>query len=102
MKQFLRLGLHKDVAYHSCQVVGKYHVGPPVAPRKPIPAFSEPLSRAVVVCVRTLPRMETGNEYMVTIMCASTRFLEAFQFRNIKAALISMALIKFFTLFCSV
>ncbi|KAF7690629.1 hypothetical protein HF521_012433, partial [Silurus meridionalis] len=72
---------------------------PPVAPLKPIPAFGEPFSRVLVDCVGPLPRTRTGNEYMVTIMCASTRFPEAIPLRNIKAVTVSRALIKFFTLF---
>uniref|UniRef100_A0A674MRA0 Integrase catalytic domain-containing protein n=1 Tax=Takifugu rubripes TaxID=31033 RepID=A0A674MRA0_TAKRU len=37
--------------------------------------------------------------YMLTIMCAATRFPEAIPLRNINAATVSKALIKFFTVF---
>ena len=84
---------------HTCQVVGKHQLDPPVAPLKPIPAFGEPFSRVIVDCVGPLPRTRTGNKYMLTIMCASTWFPEAIPLRNIKAVTISRALIKFFTLF---
>lgn len=50
-------------------------------------------------CVEPLPRTRSGNEYMVTIMCAATRFPEAILLLNIKAPTVSKALIKFFTLF---
>ena len=39
----------------------------------------------------------SGNEYLLTIMCASTRFPEAIPLRNIKTKTIVKALIKFFT-----
>ena len=69
----------------------------PVAPLKPIPAFEEPFSRVIIDCVGPLPKTKTGNEYLLTIMCASTRFPEAIPLRNIKAASVVKALTKFFT-----
>ena len=79
---------------HTCQVVGKHKLDPPVAPLKPIPAFGEPFSRVIVNCVGPLPRTRTGNVYTLTFMCASTRFPEAIPLRNIKAVTISRALKK--------
>eukprot|EP00066_Takifugu_rubripes_P025346 XP_011614612.1 PREDICTED: uncharacterized protein LOC105418111 [Takifugu rubripes] len=104
IKQFFWSGLRKDVANfcrtcHSCQMVGKHQSDPPVAPLKPIPSFGEPFSKVIVDCVGPLPRTRSGNEYMLTIMCAATRFPEAIPLRNIKAATVSKALIKCFTVF---
>ena len=65
---------------------------------KPIPAFDEPFSRVIVDCVGPLPKTKSGNQYLLTIMCASTRFPEAIPLRNIKAPTIVKALTKFFTL----
>ena len=70
----------------------------PLAPLKPIPAFNEPFSRVIVDCVGPLPRTKSGNQYLLTIKCASTRFPEAIPLRNIKASTIVKALTKFFTL----
>jgi len=42
--------------------------------------------------------MRDGNRYLLTIMCASTRFPEEISLRTIKAPKIVRALIKFFTL----
>ena len=51
-----------------------------------------------VFCVRrALPKTKKGCEYLLTIMCASTRFPEAIPLRNIKAKTIVNALVKFFT-----
>ncbi|KAL5010694.1 hypothetical protein ScPMuIL_012999, partial [Solemya velum] len=61
-------------------------------------AFEEPFSRVIIDCVGPLPKTKSGNEYLLTIMCASTRFPEAIPLRNIKAPNIVKALVKFFTL----
>ena len=83
---------------HSCQVVGKPNQTIPKAPLKPIPAFEEPFSRVIIDCVGPLPKTKARNEYILTIMCAATRFPEAIPLSNIGAPKISKALTKFFTL----
>ena len=84
---------------HTCQVVGKPNQKIPPAPLKPIPAFNEPFSRVIIDCVGPLPKNKAGNEYLLTIMCAATRFPEAIPLRNIKAKTIVKALTKFFFTF---
>ena len=83
---------------HTCQMVGKPNQPLPKAPLQPIPAFEEPFSRILIDCVGPLPKTKLGNQYLLTIMCASTRFPEAIPLRNIKAKTIVRALIKFFSL----
>ena len=70
----------------------------PKAPRQPIPEVQEPFSRTIVDYLGPLPKVRSGNQYLLTIMCASTRFPEAIPLRNIKARTIVKALTKFFTL----
>ena len=82
--------LRKDVSEycrscHTCQVVGKPNQKISAAPLMPIPAFDEPFSRVIVDCVGRLPKTKSGNQYLLTIMCASTRFPGAIPLRNIKA-----------------
>ena len=94
--------LRKDVSEfckscHVCQMVGKPNQVIPPAPLQPIPAFEEPFSRVLVDCVGPLPRTRSGNQYLLTIMCTSTRFPEAIPLRNIKAKTIVQALTKFFS-----
>ena len=94
--------LRKDVSEfckscHVCQMVGKPNQVIPPAPLQPIPAFEEPFSRVLVDCVGPLPRTRSGNQYLLTIMCTSTRFPEAIPLRNIKAKTIVKALTKFFS-----
>ena len=68
-----------------------------MSPLVPIPAMEEPFSRIIVDCVGPLPKTHAGNQYLLTIMCASTRFPKAIPLCNIKADKIVKALIKFFT-----
>ena len=82
---------------HTCQMVGKPNQTIPKAQLQPIPVFDEPSSRILIDCVGPLPRTKSGNEYLLTIMCTSTRFPEAVPLRNIKTKSIVKALIKFFT-----
>ena len=92
-------GLKSDVSKycktcHTCQMVGKPNQTIPKAQLQPIPAFDEPFSRILIDCI---PRTKSGNEYLLTIMCTSTRFPEAIPLRNIKTKSIVKAVIKFFT-----
>ena len=96
-------GLKTDVSNycrscHTCQVVGKPNQVIPKAGLQPIPAFDEPFNRIIIDCVGRLPKTKSGNEYLLTIMCASTRFPEAIPLRNIKTKTIVRALVKVFTL----
>ena len=64
---------------------------------QPIPAFDEPFSRNIIDCVGPLPKTRSGFQYLLTSMCASTRFPKAIPLRNIKNKTIVKALVKFFT-----
>ena len=78
-------------------MVGKPNQVIPKAGLQPIPAFDEPFSRIIINCVDPLPKSKSGHEYLLTIICASTRFPEAILLRNIKTKTIMKALVKFFT-----
>ena len=78
-------------------MVGKPNQVIPKAGLQPIPAFDEPFSRIIIDCVGPLPKTKSGNEYLLTIMCASTRFPEAIPLRNIKTKTTVRALVEFFT-----
>ena len=77
-------------------MVGKPNQTIPKAYVQPIPALDEPFSRIIIDCVGPLPKTKSGCQYLLTIMCASTRFSEAI-LRNIKTKTIVKALVKFFT-----
>ena len=59
--------------------------------------MNEPFSRILIDCVGPLPRTKSGNEYLLTIICTSTRFPEAIPLGNIKTKSIVKALITFST-----
>ena len=103
LNHFYWPGVHKDVksfirVCHTCQMAGKPNQKPSVAPLKPIPVLGEPFSHVLIDCVGPLPKSKRGNQYILTIMCAATRFPEAVPLRTIKTPNIVKALIKFFTL----
>ena len=62
---------------HACQMVGKLNQTIPKSSLQPIHAVQEPFSRIMVDCVGPLPKTRSGNQYLLTIMLASTRFPEA-------------------------
>jgi len=90
LTQFYWSSLKKDVSQycricHKCQMVDKPNQKIPKAHLQPISEFEEPFSRIIVHCVGPLPKTKSGNQYLLTIMCASTRFPEAIPLRNIKS-----------------
>ena len=102
LAHFFWPGIRQTVAQHCktchiCQIVGKPNQKIQRAPLQPIPAFEEPFSKVIIDCVSPLPKTKSGNEYLLTIMCSTTRFPEAIPMRNIKAKKIVSHLIKFFT-----
>ncbi len=87
LRHFFWPGLKKDVAkycrtYHVRQVAGKANSALPPAPLYPIPAVGEPFDRVIVDCVGPLPRSKSSNKFLLTNMCAMTRFSEAIPLRK--------------------
>ena len=87
LNKFFWPGLKSDVSNycrscHTCQVVGKPNQVIPKAGLQPIPAFDEPFTRIIIDCVGPLPKTKSGNEYLLTIMCASTRFPKTIPLRK--------------------
>ncbi|XP_063601112.1 uncharacterized protein LOC134777204 [Penaeus indicus] len=94
--------MKKDVSVYCktceiCQRVGKPNQVIKPAPLKPIPAFCKPFSKIVIDCVGPLPRTRKGNCYLLTIMCASTRFPEAIPMRSIHSKNIVRELVRYFS-----
>ncbi len=84
---------------HTCQMVGKPNQAIPPAPLKPIPVIGEPFERIIIDCVGPLPKTKSGHIYLLTIMCAATRYPEAIPLRSLRAKAIVKALTSFFSTF---
>ena len=82
-----------------CQVGGKPNQIAPPAPLHPIPVIAEPFERVIIDCVGPLPQTKSGNQYLLTIMCAATRYPEAIPLRSITASAVVKALLKIFSTF---
>jgi len=104
LRSFFWPGLKSDIvkycrSCHTCQVVGKPNKPIPLAPLHPIPVLGEPFERVLLDCVGPLPKTKSGHQYILTIICAATRFPEAIPLRTVKPKAIVKALNKFFTTF---
>ena len=84
---------------HVCQVVGKVNQVIPKAPLQPIVVPQEPFEKIIIDCVGPLPKTKGGNQYLLTLMCATTRYPEAIPLRNITAKTIVKKLMNYFTSF---
>ena len=102
LNSFFWPGMKKQVSdhikrCHVCQVVGKPNKVIPPAPLHPIPVVSEPFEKIVVDCVGPLPKTKRGNQYLLTVMCSSIRYPEAFPLKDIKAKHVVKHLLQLFT-----
>ena len=69
------------------------------APLQPIAVPHERFEKIIIDCVGPLPRTKKGNEYLLTIMCPTTRFLEAIPLKTISARNIANHLLRMFTVY---
>ena len=104
LRYFYWPGITSDVAEyckscHICQLSGKPNQGIKPGPLHPIPVMSEPLAKVIIDVVGLLPKTRGGNEYMLTIMCTTTRYPEAIPLRRITSKSIIPILTRFFTQF---
>lgn len=96
--------LKKDVSKyiktcHTCQLTGKPNQKVKPAPLFPIPVVSQPFEHLVIDCVGPLPRSKSGSTYLLTVMCASTRYPSAYPLRTITAKSVVKALTQFISIF---
>ena len=80
-----------------CQKTGKPNQPPKPVPLTPQTVCSVPFEKIIIDCVGPLPRTKKMNQYLVTIMCSSIRYPDAFPVRNIRAKTLIPHLIKIFT-----
>lgn len=104
LNDFFWPGLKQDVtkhinSCHVCQVVGKPNQPIPPYPLQPIQVPCEPFQKIIIDCVGPLPKTTKGNQYILTVMCPTTRYPEAFPLKNISAKSICKNLVHMFTTF---
>ena len=102
LNEFYWPGLRKDVtsyinSCHTCQVMGKPNQSIPPYPLQPIQVPDEPFSKIITDIVGPLPKTRKGNQYILTVMCPTTRYPEAFPLKNIFAKTIVGKLTYLFT-----
>ncbi|XP_069162585.1 uncharacterized protein [Procambarus clarkii] len=85
-----------------CQRAGKNVPAIPKAPLVPVPAFGQAFERLIIEVVGPLPRTRKGNNYLLTIMCASTRFPEAIPVQKVTSRCVMGHLQRFFAWIASV
>ena len=102
INDFFWPGLKRDVVNfvkqcHVCQISGKPNEVVPKAPLIPIVVPHEAFTKVIINCVDLLPKTRKGNQYMVTIMCPTTRYPIAVPVRNISAKTVITQLLRIFT-----
>lgn len=78
-----------------CQRVGKPNEKSK-APLRLVPLISEPFQRLVIDVVGPLPTTKTGYRYVLTMLCAATKFPEAVPLRELTSVEIVKALLDVF------
>ena len=98
LRYFFSPGMKKDVSRYikTCQMTGKPNQTIKPAPLFPIPAISQPFEHLIIDCVGPLPRSKSGSNYLLTVMCQSTRYPAAYPLRSITAKSVVKALTVYF------
>jgi len=76
-------------------MTGKLNQNIKPVPLYPIPAIVQPFEHLIIDCVGPLPHSKAGSNYLLTVMCQSTRYPAAYPLRTITAR----SLVKFLTQF---
>lgn len=104
LNDFYWPGMKKDVATFvnscfTCQLVGKPNQTIPPYPLQPIKVPSEPFQKIIIDIVGPLPKTKKNNQYLLTILCPTSRYPEAYPLKNITAKSVASKLIHMFTTF---
>ncbi|XP_062373894.1 uncharacterized protein LOC134062039 [Sardina pilchardus] len=84
---------------HTCQLTGKPNQAIKPVPLSPIAVASNPFDHLIIDCVGPLPKSKSGNAYLLTIMCQTTRYPAAYPLRSIKVKPVVKALTQFISFF---
>ncbi|XP_076069698.1 uncharacterized protein LOC143041570 [Oratosquilla oratoria] len=81
------------------EIVGKPNETIPPYPLQPIKVPFEPFSKLIIDIVGPLPKTKKGNQYILTTLCPTTRYPDAFPLKNISAKTVANTLTNLFTTF---
>ncbi|XP_066987487.1 uncharacterized protein [Macrobrachium rosenbergii] len=103
-QDFFWPGIKKDIkeyiiSCHQCQVTGRPNESIIRAPLQPISVPKQPFEKIIIDCVGPMPKTRKGNEYLLTVLCPTTRYPIAMPIKNINAKTIIGQLVKVFTTF---
>ncbi|KAF7654545.1 hypothetical protein LDENG_00068500 [Lucifuga dentata] len=84
---------------HTCQLTSKPNQSLRPAPLCPVPAIGQPFEHLIIDCVGPLPQSKSGANYLLTVMCQSTRYPAAYPLRSITARSVVRALSQFLSIF---
>lgn len=79
----------------TCQLTGKPNQTLKPSLLFPIPAVSQSFEHLIVDCVGPLPRSKSGANYLLTVMCQSTRYPAAYPLCTITTRSVVRALSQF-------
>ncbi|XP_027894500.1 uncharacterized protein LOC114157600 [Xiphophorus couchianus] len=104
LRYFFWPRLKKDVSEyiktcHTCQMTGKPNQNIKPVPLYPIPVIMQPFEHLIIDCVGPLPRSKAGSNYLLTVMCQTTRYPAAYPLRTITARSVVKALTQFISIF---
>ncbi|XP_071548915.1 uncharacterized protein [Panulirus ornatus] len=104
LNDFYWPGMKKDIVSFinsclTCQIVGKPNQSIPPYPLQLIPVPSEPFQKIIIDIVGPLPKSKKGNQYILTVLCPTSRYPEAFPLKTISAKNVANKLIYMFTTF---
>ncbi len=69
------------------------------APLCPIPAIGQPFEHLIIDCVGPLPRPKAGSNYLLTLICQSSRYLAAYPLCSLTAKSVVKKLTQFTSIF---
>lgn len=104
LQHFFWPGLKRDVVcfcktWSVCQLAGKTNQTILPVPLYPIPVMRQPFDHVIIDILSPLVCSRNGHPYVLTMMCAATRFPDAVPLRTITTGAVTKEMLKFFSVF---
>ncbi|XP_068227998.1 uncharacterized protein [Palaemon carinicauda] len=104
LQDFFWPGIKKEnkdyiMSCHQCQVTGRPNESIIRAPLQPISVPKQPFEKMIIDSVGPMPKTRKGKEYLLTVLCPTTRYPIAMPIKKINAKTIIGQLVEVFTTF---